>query len=59
MRTTTVHVHPAYQVGEVNRRIFGSFVEHMGRCVYTGIFEPNHADADSRGFRRDVAALVG
>ena len=58
MRTTTVHVHPAYQVGEVNRRIFGSFVEHMGRCVYTGIFEPNHADADSRGFRRDVAALV-
>jgi len=42
----------------VDRRLFGSFVEHMGRCVYTGIFEPNHPRADSSGFRVDVAELV-
>ncbi|TFV84992.1 alpha-N-arabinofuranosidase [Microbacterium sp. dk485] len=47
-----------FTVGEVPRRLFGSFVEHMGRCVYTGIFEPGHPEADARGFRRDVLALV-
>ncbi len=47
-----------FTAGEVPRRIFGSFVEHMGRCVYTGIFEPEHPDADEDGFRTDVLALV-
>jgi alpha-L-arabinofuranosidase len=42
----------------LDRRLFGSFVEHMGRCVYGGIYEPDHPTADSNGFRRDVLALV-
>ena len=45
-------------VGEVNRRVFGSFVEHLGRSVYDGIYEPDHPAADERGFREDVVALV-
>jgi alpha-N-arabinofuranosidase len=45
-------------VGAVDPRLFGSFVEHMGRCVYTGIFEPGHPSADAHGFRQDVLALV-
>ncbi|GEK20299.1 arabinosylfuranosidase ArfA [Cellulomonas xylanilytica] len=47
-----------FVVGPVPRRIFGSFVEHMGRCVYTGIYEPGHPAADEQGFRRDVLDLV-
>ena len=47
-----------FTIGEVPRRIFGSFVEHMGRCVYTGIFEPGHPEADEHGNRRDVLELV-
>lgn len=47
-----------FAIAEIDRRIFGSFVEHMGRCVYTGIFEPGHPTADAKGFRRDVAELV-
>lgn len=47
-----------FTVGEVPRRIFGSFVEHMGRCVYTGIYEPGHPAADEQGFRTDVLDLV-
>jgi alpha-N-arabinofuranosidase len=43
----------------VNRRIFGSFVEHMGRGVYGGLYEPGHPEADQDGFRADVLALVG
>jgi alpha-N-arabinofuranosidase len=42
----------------VERRLFGSFVEHMGRCVYTGIYEPGHPRADANGFRLDVLDLV-
>jgi alpha-N-arabinofuranosidase len=42
----------------LDRRLFGSFVEHLGRCVYTGIFEPGHPAADEHGFRRDVEELV-
>ena len=53
-----VVVHPAYVVGEIDRRVFGSFVEHMGRCVYTGIYEPAHPTADAHGFRGDVEALI-
>jgi len=46
------------RIGPVPRRLFGSFVEHMGRAVYTGIHEPGHPAADERGFRRDVLDLV-
>jgi len=49
---------PAFVIGEVDRRLFGSFVEHMGRCVYTGIYEPDHPCADAAGFRRDVRELA-
>jgi alpha-N-arabinofuranosidase len=49
---------PHFTVGAVNRRIFGSFVEHLGRCVYDGIYEPGHATADADGFREDVMELV-
>ena len=49
---------PARVVAPVHRRTFGSFVEHMGRCVYTGIYEPGHPAADADGLRTDVLALV-
>jgi alpha-N-arabinofuranosidase len=49
---------PAFRIADVDPRIFGSFVEHMGRCVYTGIYEPGHPQADDEGFRQDVAGLV-
>jgi alpha-L-arabinofuranosidase len=51
-------VDPAFVVGDLDRRVFGSFVEHMGRCVYTGVYEPDHPGADSDGFRTDVLDLV-
>jgi alpha-N-arabinofuranosidase len=53
-----ITVNPHYQVGPIHRRIFGSFIEHLGRAVYDGIFEPGHPTADGDGFRRDVIDLV-
>ncbi len=58
MQTARVTLDPAFVIGPPDRRIFGSFVEHMGRCVYGGIFEPGHPDADDRGLRTDVLELV-
>lgn len=58
MGRATVRLDPAFTVGPVRPRMFGSFVEHMGRCVYTGIYEPGHPAADELGFRTDVAELV-
>lgn len=43
-----------YQVGEIDKRLYGSFLEHMGRVVYTGVYEPGHEKADDDGFRLDV-----
>jgi len=45
-------------IGPINRRLFGSFVEHLGRSVYDGIYEPGHDLADDEGFRTDVLDLV-
>jgi alpha-N-arabinofuranosidase len=45
-------------IAPVRRRTFGSFVEHLGRCVYTGLYEPEHPSANDDGFRMDVVELV-
>ena len=47
-----------YKIGEIDKRMYGSFIEHLGRAVYGGIYEPGHPYADERGFRRDVLDLV-
>lgn len=57
-RTARFALDPAFTVGTVDPRLFGSFVEHLGRCVYTGIFEPDHPTADEAGLRQDVLELV-
>lgn len=45
-------------IGTVDKKIFGSFVEHVGRSVYNGIYEPDNKTADSNGFRKDVIDAV-
>ena len=47
MPTASIVLDTAYAIGPVPRRLFGSFVEHMGRCVHTGIYEPGHPTADA------------
>ena len=47
-----------FRIGEIDKRIYGSFIEHLGRAVYGGIYEPGHPTADENGFRQDVIDLV-
>ncbi len=47
-----------YTIGKTDDRLFGSFVEHWGRAVYGGIYEPGHPKADEEGFRKDIIEIV-
>ncbi|MGY8683121.1 hypothetical protein Q2941_35905 [Bradyrhizobium sp. UFLA05-153] len=47
-----------FVLSDLDRRVFGTFVEHLGRGVYGGIFEPGHPTADANGFRGDVMDLT-
>ena len=58
MLKARVTVEKSFKAGEVDPKMYGSFVEHLGRCIYGGIYEPGHPSADEFGFRRDVAELV-
>ncbi|HOB91168.1 MAG: alpha-N-arabinofuranosidase [Bacillota bacterium] len=53
-----LYVDTNYKLSKVDSRLFGSFVEHLGRAIYTGIYEPDHPLADQDGFRQDVIQLV-
>ncbi|MFC5788752.1 alpha-N-arabinofuranosidase [Agromyces tardus] len=58
MPTARLTIDPHFTVGRVDRNVFGGFVEHLGRHVYDGIYEPTHPTADADGFRADVVELV-
>ena len=47
-----------FMIGKIDKRIYGSFIEHLGRAVYNGIYEPGHPLADEQGFRKDVIEMV-
>ncbi len=53
-----VTAHSRYTIADIDNRLYGSFLEHLGRAVYTGIYEPDHPTADENGMRRDVIDLV-
>jgi len=53
-----LHLDKEFTVGAVDKRVYGSFIEHLGRAVYGGIYEPGHPKADKNGFRQDVVELI-
>ncbi|MCR4707318.1 MAG: alpha-N-arabinofuranosidase [Clostridiales bacterium] len=58
MKKASVILDRDYEISRVDERIYGSFIEHLGRAVYGGIYEPGHPEADELGFRKDVLAAV-
>lgn len=51
-------VHRDFVISNIDDRLYGAFIEHMGRAIYSGIYEPGHPEADDMGFRKDVLAFV-
>mgnify|MGYP002508167195 CR=1 FL=1 len=58
MKKAQVIIDKEYIVGGIDKRIYGSFIEHLGRAVYEGIYQPESPFADEQGFRKDTLALV-
>jgi alpha-N-arabinofuranosidase len=54
VQTARVKIDLDQAVAPVDRRIFGGFIEHLGRCIYGGIYDEGSPLSDDRGFRRDV-----
>lgn len=58
MKNASILFDKHFVIGDVDSRLMGSFVEHLGRCLYNGVYEPSHPQADSLGFRNDVKMLI-
>ena len=58
METTRILLHPSFKVGPVDPRVFGGFLEHIGRAVYEGVYEPGSRNADAGGYRSDVQSAL-
>ncbi len=58
MLKASIHIDKNFIIGEVDKRIFGSFIEHLGRAVYNGIYQPSSPLSDEQGFRTDVLQLI-
>src|SRR6266542_5120810 len=52
--SATVELDTGQVVGDISPLLFGGFAEHLGRCIYEGIYDPKSSHADERGFRKDV-----
>ena len=58
MKKAELFIDKHFRTGEVDKRIYGSFIEHLGRAVYGGIYQPGGPEADENGFRGDVIRLI-
>jgi alpha-N-arabinofuranosidase len=58
MKKAKITVDKKSAISPIDPRLYGSFIEHLGRAVYGGVYQPGHPSADEKGYRRDVLALV-
>jgi alpha-N-arabinofuranosidase len=57
-RSARVFIQPSRTRADIDRRALGSFLEHLGRAIYTGIYEPESRLSDAKGFRTDVIGEI-
>jgi alpha-L-arabinofuranosidase len=55
---TRIAIDPSRPIGRLDRKVFGGFVEHLGRCIYGGLYDEGSPLSDGRGFRKDVLGLL-
>ena len=53
-----ITVNKNFRIDEIDKRLYGSFIEHLGRAIYGGVYEPEHPTSDDMGFRGDVIDAV-
>ena len=55
--TARIKIDTERVIGDIDPKIYGNFIEHLGRCIYGGVFEEN-SPSDANGYRRDVLEAV-
>ncbi|ADK13218.1 MULTISPECIES: alpha-N-arabinofuranosidase [Clostridium] len=58
MKKVSYYYDNHFKIGDVNENLYSSFIEHLGRAVYSGIYEPGHEKADEDGFRTDAMEVI-
>lgn len=58
MKNYTILVNKNLKIGTIQDELYSSFIEHLGRCVYGGIYQPTHPEADEEGFRKDSIKAI-
>jgi alpha-N-arabinofuranosidase len=58
MKQARITIDKYYKIGKIDDRIYGSFLEHIGRCIYGGIYDPGNSLSDENGFRKDVLSAI-
>ncbi len=58
MKKAKIYVEKNFKISQVDKKLFSSFLEHLGRAIYSGIYEPGHPLADKNGFRKDSIELI-
>src|ERR1043165_9744214 len=53
-QTARIFMNSRRTIASLDRNLFGSFLEHLGRAIYEGVYDPGSKLADTNGFRRDV-----
>ncbi|KAH8888320.1 Arabinosidase C [Thozetella sp. PMI_491] len=53
-----VEIDAEKKLSKIDPMTYGGFTEHMGRCIYGGIYDPDSPLADSNGFRKDVISAL-
>jgi alpha-N-arabinofuranosidase len=53
-QTARIFIDSRRSISPIDRNLFGSFLEHLGRAIYDGIYDPGSKLSDSNGFRKDV-----
>ncbi|GAA3776345.1 alpha-L-arabinofuranosidase AbfA [Microbacterium kribbense] len=57
-KRATLHANGWFQIGRTDDRLWSSFTEHLGRCIYGGLYDPDSPHSDDLGFRTDVQDAV-
>jgi alpha-N-arabinofuranosidase len=59
MSPSQIYIDTNRVISEISPLLFSGFAEHMGRCIYEGIYDPASPQADENGLRKDVLAALG
>jgi alpha-N-arabinofuranosidase len=57
----SISLSPKHKLSKINDNIYGGFTEHMGRCIYGGLYDPDNPNKhliEDNGFRKDVIEAI-